>query len=155
MLYFIGSHPCKLDDKNRLQFPVALKKQLEGVLHEGFVIRRGTHSRCLELYPLSEWKKEMDNISRINQFIPENQAFIRMFLAGANLLELDASHRLLISKDLAEYAGLKKEVRVTSAINKFEIWDLNAYEQTVNNPDTDMATLSVKVMGNMPPLNNQ
>lgn len=154
MLYFTGSHPCKLDDKNRLQFPAGLKKQLEGVLHEGFVIRRSIHARCLELYPMQEWKKEMDNISRLNRFMPDNDTFIRQFMAGANTVELDSSHRLLIYKDLAEFAGIKKDVRIASSINKFEIWDLEAYEQSVNNPDIDMAALSIKVMGNMTPLNN-
>jgi MraZ protein len=37
---------------------------------------------------------------------------------------------------------------VTSVINMIEIWDKDKYEDVINNPDIDFATLAEKVMGN-------
>ena len=87
----------------------ALKKQLLPVLKEGFVIKRAVFQPCLELYPMQEWNLMINKMNRLNRFLKKNNDFIRRFTAGVKIVELDASGRLLIPKDLCQFAGIRKQ----------------------------------------------
>ena len=143
----IGSYECKVDAKGRLALPSGLKKQLLEVMNEGFVLKRSVFHNCLELYPMSEWNSEIAGVNKLNRFVKKNNDFIRMFMAGVKMLELDASGRIQISKDLINYSGIKKEVVLSSAVNRIEIWDKESYENVVNDPEVDFAELAEEVMG--------
>ena len=45
------------------------------------------------------------------------------------------------------FAGINKEIVVSSAINIIEIWDKNKYEQAINDSANDFADLAEEVMG--------
>ena len=126
----------------------AFKKQLAPILQEGFVIKRAVFQSCLELYPMQEWNEVMCKVNALNRFKKKNNDFIRRFTAGVKIVDLDASGRLLIPKDLCQFAGIKKEIVLSSAINIIEIWDKNNYEQTIDDATMDFASLAEDVMGN-------
>lgn len=149
MLNLIGTYECKADDKGRLMFPVALKKQLKEVIGEGFVIKRSVFHKCLELYPIKEWNKEIEGVNKLNRFVKKNNDFIRMFTAGVKEVELDANGRLLIPIELVKFAGISKEVVLSSSINRVEIWDKSLYESVVNDDNIDFGQLAEEVMGSI------
>lgn len=149
MVNIIGSYECKIDAKGRLSLPSGLKKQLQNVVGEGFVLKRSVFHKCLELYPMSEWNAEISGVNKLNRFVKKNNDFIRMFMAGVKMLEMDSSGRLQISKDLINYSGIKKEIVLSSSVNRIEIWDKDAYEKVVNDPDVDFAELAEDVMGSI------
>ena len=126
----------------------AFKKQLAPILQEGFVIKRAVFQSCLELYPMQEWNEVMRKVNTLNRFKKKNNDFIRRFTAGVKIVDLDASGRLLIPKDLCQFAGIKKEIVLSSAINIIEIRDKNNYEQTIDDATMDFASLAEDVMGN-------
>ena len=144
----IGTYECKADAKGRLMVSSAFKKQLAPILQEGFVIKRAVFQSCLELYPMQEWNEVMGKVNALNRFKKKNNDFIRRFTAGVKIVDLDASGRLLIPKDLCQFAGIKKEIVLSSAINIIEIWDKNNYEQTIDDATMDFASLAEDVMGN-------
>jgi len=143
----IGTYECKVDAKCRLMLPSALKKQLSPVVQGGFVLKRAVFQSCLELYPMTEWETLMLNVNKLNRFKKKNNDFIRRFTAGVKFIELDASGRLLIPKDLIAFAGITKEIVVSSAINIIEIWDKNNYEKAIDVATIDFADLAEEVMG--------
>ena len=143
----IGTYECKADAKGRLMLPVALKKQLISSLAKGFVLKRAVFQPCLELYPLQEWEALMQKVNKLNRFKKKNNDFIRRFTAGVKPIELDASGRLLIPKDLTGFAGIKKEIVVSSAVNIIEIWDKAQYEKAIDDAASDFASLAEDVMG--------
>ena len=126
----------------------AFKKQLSPILQEGFVLKRAVFQPCLELYPMQEWNEVMLKVNSLNRFVKKNNDFIRRFTAGVRVIELDASGRLLIPKDLCQFAGIKKQIVLSSAINIIEIWDKDNYEKTIDDTATDFASLAEEVMGN-------
>lgn len=128
---FNGSYDCKIDAKGRLLLPSALKKQLLSHLENGFVLKRSVFEKCLELYPMQQWDKEIAKLDRLNRYNRKNNQFIRAFTAGLKLIDLDSTGRLLIPKDLMTYANLTKNLVVHSSINIIEIWDKEAYESIV------------------------
>ena len=148
LINLIGTYECKVDTKGRLMISSAFKKQLSPILQEGFVVKRAVFQPCLELYPMQEWNKVMLKINSLNRFIKKNNDFIRRFTAGVKEVELDSSGRLLIPKDLCHFAGIKKQIVLSSAINIIEIWDKDSYEKSIDDTAMDFASLTEEVMGN-------
>lgn len=147
MLNIIGTYECKVDVKGRLMLPSAYKTQLAEVIDKGFVIKRSIFRNCLELYPAPEWAAESERINKLNRFRKKNVDFIRKFMAGVKMVELDAAGRILIPKDLIKYGGISKEVVLASVVNKIEIWDKNQYEKAVDYDPDEFADLAEEVMG--------
>jgi len=147
MLNLIGTYECKVDAKGRTLVPASLKKQLAPVLADGFVVKRAVFQSCLEVYPMKEWNALMEKMSGLNRFNRKNNAFIRRFTAGVKVVELDAAGRLLIPKDLMAFAGINKEIVLSSSINIVEIWDKEQYEQAIDDAADDFADLAEEVMG--------
>ena len=130
-------------------FPAGLKKQLQDIVHEGFVINRDMFDKCLIVYPLREWQLVSAEIGKLNRFVAKNVKFIRRFNNGATTVELDSTGRMLIPASLSEYASLDKDVKVAGNGDRIEIWSKAAYEAMLAE-DIDMAALSEEVMGGEP-----
>ena len=147
MEHLVGTYECKADAKGRIMMPVAIKKQLSATLSEGFVLKRAVFNTCLELYPLKEWKLLMEKVNGLNRFNKKNNDFIRRFTAGVKTVEMDVSGRLLIPKDLVNYAEINKDVVVSSTVNILEIWDKSLYESAIDEAALDFGALAEEVMG--------
>ena len=143
----IGTYECKIDSKGRLMLPAAFKKQLSSVMQNGFVLKRAVFQSCIELYPIDKWEVLMQKVNKLNRFKKKNNDFIRRFTAGVKFVELDASGRLLVAKDLIAFAGMSKELVVTSVGDILEIWDKNNYEKAIDDAVVDFADLAEDVMG--------
>ncbi|CAL2106462.1 Transcriptional regulator MraZ [Tenacibaculum sp. 190524A02b] len=98
---------------------------------------------------MQEWNLVMAKINKLNRFVKKNNDFIRRFTAGVKLVEVDASGRILVPKDLCQFAGLKKEIVLSSAVNIIEIWDKEEYEKIIDDAVVDFADLAEEVMGNI------
>lgn len=142
-----GTYECKADIKGRLMLPVALKKQLAGSMGNGFVLKRAVFQPCIELYSAQEWEALMQKVNKLNRFKKKNNDFIRRFTAGVKVVDLDASGRLLIPKDLLGFAKIEKEIVVSSAVSIVEIWDKTQYEKAIDDAASDFAALAEEVMG--------
>ncbi|SHJ12152.1 MraZ protein [Mesonia phycicola] len=147
MINLIGSYECKIDAKGRLMVPAKLKSQLLPMLEDGFVLKRAVFQSCIEMYPMSEWNALMKKVNSLNRFNKKNNDFIRRFTAGVKMVEVDANGRLLVPKDLLNFAGLKKEIVLSSAIGIVEIWDKDKYELAIEDAADDFADLAEEVMG--------
>ena len=128
MIGFIGEYLVTLDAKGRFLLPAGFKKQLTEGASEHFIVNRG-FEKYLSLYPMKSWKPIFSKLSELNQFDPKTRQFTRYFLNGATQVELDSANRLLLPKNLMEYAGLEKDIVLVSSINKIEIWDSIIYKQ--------------------------
>jgi len=112
-----------------------------------FIIKRAVFQTCLELYPIEEWNKLMEKLNNLNRFIKKNNDFIRRFSAGVQMVELDAAERLLVPKNLSDFAKIKKDIVLSSAINIIEIWDKELYEIAIDEATLDFSNLVEDVMG--------
>jgi len=150
----IGTYECKVDVKGRLLLPAPLKKQLAASLQDGFVLKRSVFQPCLELYPMAEWNLMMQKVNKLNKFVKKNNDFIRRFQAGVKVVEIDNLGRLLVPKDLSNFAQITKEIVLSSAVNIVEIWDKDLYEKAIDDSVGDFADLAEDVMGNVNDDNN-
>lgn len=147
MSHLIGTYLCKADPKGRVKIPAALAKQLAAARNQAFVVKRAVFQPCLELYSLEEWNILMEKVNKLNRFKKKNNDFIRRFTAGVKVVELDATDRLQIPRDLARIAQIEKDVVLSAAVNIIEIWDAAQYEKAIDEAAVDFAALAEEVMG--------
>ncbi len=98
---------------------------------------------------MEEWNLMMRKINKLNRFVKKNNDFIRRFTAGVKIVEMDASGRVLIPKDLCQFADIEKQVVLSSVGSIIEIWDKNKYEKVIDDAVVDFADLAEDVMGNI------
>lgn len=145
---FLGEYESTLDVKGRFLLPAGFKKQLREETANRFVLNRG-FEKCLSLYPILNWEPIFNKINALNDFDPKVRAFRRYFLNGATILELDSAGRLLIPKNLIEHAGLSKDIVLSAAINKIEIWDKQQYQKLFEDfSANNFSDLAREVMNN-------
>ena len=97
---------------------------------------------------MQSWQPIFEKISRLNDFDPKVREFRRIFLNGATIVDSDTAGRLLVPKNLLDYAGLGKDIVLVSAVNKIEVWDKVKYQQFFDNHSAEsFSDLAQKVMG--------
>ena len=62
--------------------PSSIKKQLNSVINEGFVLKRSVFNNCLELYPMKDWESMVSQVDKLNRFVKKNNDFIRSYMSG-------------------------------------------------------------------------
>lgn len=148
MALILGKEYCKVDSNGRFKFPIALKKQLEGDDYR-FVVRESIVARCLEMWPYASFKEEVEFLqSRLRTYDPEERELLRRLSEG-NIVELDASDRLLVPPEQKPVVEGAKEIVLMAAGKFIEIWDRKTYEE-VNKSNNDYAELAKKLLYRMP-----
>jgi MraZ protein len=96
---------------------------------------------------MQSWEPLFKEISELNDFDPKVREFRRYFLNGANQVEPDTAGRILLPKNLIDYAGLGKDIVLIAAVNKIEIWDKVKYQQFFDSMSPeDFSNLADQVM---------
>jgi MraZ protein len=100
---------------------------------------------CLSIYPLPEWEVIEAKLRELPSFREENRRLQRLLIGNAVDLELDGSGRILVPPRLREYASLDKRAVLVGQLNKFQLWDEDAWDATSG---ADLA--AIKLPGSMP-----
>jgi MraZ protein len=147
MLGFLGEYEVTLDAKGRFLLPAGFKKQLPEEGTPYWVINRGM-DQCLSMYTKESWEPIFEKVSKLNDFDTKSRQFRRVFLNGATIVEADSAGRLLIPKNLSEFAGLERDIVLVSAIDKIEVWDKAKYQRFFEAYSADsFSDLAQQVMG--------
>ncbi len=115
---FLGEYQHSLDAKGRLILPADFR----GPLAHGAVIAIGQNN-CLAVYTLEEWTQVAQGIREMSREDSGKLDAARAFFAGAREVTPDSQGRVPIAADQREYAGLEREVIVSGAFSRIEIWD--------------------------------
>ncbi|MFD2919535.1 division/cell wall cluster transcriptional repressor MraZ [Terrimonas rubra] len=147
MITLRGEYAVTLDAKGRFLLPAGLKKQVEEAGGLRFVINKG-FEQCLNFYPEVNWLPVEAKVNALNDFKLEVRQFKRLFMNGVTDVEPDSAGRILIPGSLKEFAGLNKDIVLTTAGNKFEIWDSNKYKEFFESPVANSyGDLAEKLLG--------
>ncbi len=136
MLTFIGDYPCKLDAKGRFLLPAAFRKLLAASSEDRFVMRKNLYENCLDLFPSSEWDKQLAKIrSQLNPFNRKHATFLREFFRGTAEVQVDSNGRILIPKKYFTDTDLSKGLTLVGQDGKIEIWDTEKYQDSGMNQE--------------------
>lgn len=144
---FVGNHTVKTDAKNRIAIPASFRKQLAESEEKGFVLQKDIFQNCLILYPLSEWKKQVERLrSSLNPYNSKHKRFKSQFLRDTAEVSLDSGGRILLPKKLIQLVGITKEIEIAGADTTIEIWSKNEYDNYGMEGD-EFAELTEEILG--------
>lgn len=129
----MGEFNHSIDPKGRVIVPAKLREQLG----EEFVITKGLDG-CLFGYPMDEWKKFEEKLQTLPLNTKNARQLARYFLAGATTAEIDKQGRILIPQVLREFASLDKDIVLTGAGNRIEIWNKATWTEMISSYDDNM-----------------
>lgn len=138
---FTGEFQHTIDDKGRLIMPAKYRD----TLGDTCMITKGMDG-CLFVYALAEWnvlEAKLKNLPFTNK---DARAFARFFFSGASECELDKQGRILVSSNLREYAGLKKDVNIIGVGTRIEIWSGETWEGYSKDTEENYEELAEKMV---------
>ncbi|ATZ72826.1 cell division/cell wall cluster transcriptional repressor MraZ [Idiomarina sp. X4] len=128
---FRGATTLSLDSKGRLAIPAKYRQSLSLDCEGKMVCTIDIKQPCLLLYPLPEWQIIEQKLTRLSSMNPAERRLQRLLLGHADDCEMDKNGRLLISAPLRQHAGLEKKLMLVGQLNKFELWDEDAWHDQV------------------------
>ncbi len=121
---FIGEYNHAVDPKKRLALPSKFRNELGKTV----VVTRGL-DKCLFVYPLEVWQDLAQKLGTMPIGESATRAFVRLMLAGATDVQMDAQGRVLIPDYLKDYAQIDRDVIVAGLFNRLEIWDQERWQE--------------------------
>ena len=125
---FRGIHQVSVDVKGRMSLPARLRDDLAQYDEEGVVVTIDPISRCLLLYPLSEWELIQQKLDKLPSFQPQARRLQRLLVGHATDLDVDKAGRILLPAPLREFARLDKKLTILGQGKKLEIWSQEEWE---------------------------
>lgn len=114
---FMGEYNHTIDTKGRIIIP----SKFRDTLGDDFVITKGLDG-CLFVYDKTEWQVFEEKLKSLPLTNKDARQFVRFFLAGAALVEVDKQGRVLIPLVLREFAGIEKDTVLIGVGSRIEIW---------------------------------
>jgi MraZ protein len=96
------------------------------------VDERCAGEKGLWLYPMPEWEKLEQTISKLPSLNKMAIQLKRFVIGNATECEMDGQGRLLLPETLRSYAGLDKKIVLVGQLNKFELWNEQVWGEKNN-----------------------
>ncbi len=145
---FQGHSVGNLDDKGRLIIPSRFRKHISAEANNLMYVTLG-RDNCLWLYPSYEWNKLVKTLERLNAFTKDVIDMQRQLLYPAEECPIDSQHRILISQELLEKVGIKKEALLIGQLERIELWNKDAYEKYLKSNGNKYEEVMEKVMSKL------
>lgn len=84
---------------------------------------------CLLIYPYPDWEEIERKLVRLPSLNKKARRLQRLMVGHATEVELDGHGRILLSKELREFANLERQAVLIGQGNKFELWDEERWNQ--------------------------
>ena len=120
---FLGEFEYKIDEKGRVPIPPKFRKELK----EGVVLMPGVEN-CINIYPLSEWKKVSATLTSGTIAPRKLRRLNRAVFATAFSLNIDGQGRIALPIPLRVYAEIEDEVVIAGANTYLELWNKEQWE---------------------------
>lgn len=126
MSSFKGSYSYSVDSKGRINIPAKMRKNLSPEANDLFIMTRGFET-CLFLYPNDEWIKVEHSLRQLSPADPRHRYVTRTLLQYATESQLDGQFRIIIPKELLQFAKIENEVLILGMLERIEVWNPKVY----------------------------
>ena len=133
---FLGEFTHKLDSKNRIMIPSEFRDDLT----EEFFITKGPEN-SLVVYTKDEFDKQsvrLDNLINENK---KNRAIKRLFFSSTIKTSLDKQGRVLLNKNLRDYANIESEAMIIGNNTTIELWDVDTWQAYINEVEVNLSDI--------------
>jgi MraZ protein len=122
---FKGTYRHRIDAKGRLPVPAAFRRLLAQSGTSAVVVT--VLDQCLAAYPTHEWSRLESQLVALPPFSAPVKALSRRLASHAMDCPLDVQGRILLPAALRASAKLAREAVVAGVLNRFEIWEPEAW----------------------------
>jgi MraZ protein len=123
---FRGATKVNLDAKGRMAIPTRYRERL-GSRCGGEIVVTVDRDHCLLIYPLPDWEELERKLVRLPSMNKVARNIVRIMVGYATEVDMDSNGRILVSRELRDFAGLDKAAMLIGQGNKFELWDEDAW----------------------------
>ncbi len=119
---FRGATKITLDAKGRMAIPTRYRERVLARC-DGHLVATVDRDYCLLIYPLPEWEDIERKLTRLSNLNKQARALQRLMMGHAAELDMDSAGRILLPRELRDFAGLERSAMLIGQGNKFELWD--------------------------------
>ena len=122
-----GTFSRTVDEKLRVAIPKRLRDAMQ--CHAGGVlyVAPGT-DRSLAVYNAQAFSSLAEKLAQASPVRKDVRAFLRLFYAQAQQVELDSQGRIRIPPELAALAALEKEIVLLGVQDHLELWAADQWQ---------------------------
>ena len=125
---FRGVTKVTLDAKGRLAIPTRYRDRLTSRC-DGQLVVTVDRDYCLLVYPLPDWEEIERKLVRLPSLNKQARRLQRLMVGHATEIEIDGHGRILLTKELREFAGLDRQAVLIGQGNKFELWNEESWNE--------------------------
>ena len=129
-MMFRGATKVTIDAKGRLAIPTRYRDRLES-RSNGQLVVTVDRDYCLLLYPFPDWEEIERKLIRLPSLDKQARRLQRLMVGYATELELDGNGRILLSRELREFAEIDRQAILIGQGNKFELWSENIWNKNM------------------------
>lgn len=119
---FRGATKITLDAKGRLAVPTRYRERIASRCANQLVTTVD-RDHCLLIYPMPDWEDIERKLERLPSLQKSARRLQRLMIGYATEMELDGQGRVLMPKELREFAGIERHAMLIGQGRKFELWD--------------------------------
>ena len=137
---FVGQYLHSLEEKGRLAIPKKFREELgkKAVLTKGL-------DGCLFLFPIQKWQEFSKKLAKMSLTKKDSRSFARFLTYSAAEIEFDKQGRVLIPEHLRSFSAITKDVVVTGALERIEIWDRKRFNQYLARIEKDSEKIAERL----------
>jgi len=128
---FKGQESYSIDAKGRVNIPLKMRRVITPESNDTFILTRGTN-KCVEAFPLEDWKKYEEKLSKLNHSDEKDRFFLRTILSWCEEVVMDAQQRVSIPKKHLDFAGITNRVTIVGVMDRIELWNPEEFEKYQN-----------------------
>lgn len=113
---FMGAFEYSLDEQRRLPLPAAWQKPPRFFLFPW-------NGRCVQVVPPESFREVAAKLQRSAWFDPDAGRALASLGSLSQECRLDRQGRIILARDLMQYAGIVDKVRVVGAFNTIQLWE--------------------------------
>ena len=129
MALFLSTFENKVDSKGRVSVPSQFRSMLQGQDFSGIVLYESSINTCVEGCSIERIQRLSEAIDDLDPSSRERDAFAATILGGAAQLPFDSDGRVILPKNLMEFAGIKDKAVFIGKGQTFEVWEPNAFNE--------------------------
>src|SRR5690606_19050584 len=119
---FRGASKVTLDSKGRVAIPSRYRERIISRA-AGQLVATVDRDYCLLIYPMPDWEEIERKLVRLPALNKQARRLQRLMVGYATELEMDGHGRVLLTRELRDFAGLERQAMLIGQGNKFELWD--------------------------------
>jgi MraZ protein len=123
---FRGRYEHTIDAKGRTSLPARYRDALTA-MGERRIVLTSSLEPCLVAYTMPEWTAFEEKLAKLPQFDRAVQKLRRVYVSGAQEVDIDDSGRILVPPMLRDHAGLTKDVVWAGIGRSAELWDRDTW----------------------------